>query len=68
MVNREEVGNKSYVGLSSTLIFLVWAVWGGFILHIILSNYLAVLTKPKYEMPIRNIDDVLGFYEINYDS
>ena len=52
--------NKLKVGFSSTLMFIVWSVWGGFILHILLSNYLAVLTKPVYDKPIRNIDDLLG--------
>ena len=50
------------VGFSSTIIFFVWSVWGGFILHMMLSIYLAVLTMPGYDKPIRNIDDVLGWY------
>ena len=52
---------KLNVGFSSTLVFFVWSVWGGFILHMMLSNYLAVLTQPEYDTPIRNIDDLLGW-------
>ena len=57
--SRESLGAAN-VGYSSTLAFLVWAIWGGFILHMMLSNYLAVLTQPVYEIPIRNIDDLIG--------
>ena len=39
--------------------FIVWAIWGGFILHILLSNYLAVLIQPTYNKPIKTVDDVL---------
>ena len=38
----------------------MWSVWGGFILHMLLSNYLAVLMRPAYEEPIKNVDDVLA--------
>ena len=47
-------------GFSSAFACLVWVVWGGFILHMLLSNYLAVLMKPVYDKPIGTIDDVLG--------
>ena len=47
-------------GFSSSVVFLCWAIWGGFLLHMVLSNYLAVLIKPVYDQPIKNIDDVLG--------
>ena len=52
--------NSIDYGLSSSIAYLVWAVWGGFIFHMLLSNYLAVLMKPTYDEPIRNIDDVLA--------
>ena len=48
------------IGFSSTFVFLIWSVWGGFILHMLLTNYLAVLTKPNYDHPIRNLDDFLA--------
>ena len=60
MVKLKAIEMKFNVGFSSTLVYFVWSVWGGFILHMMLSNYLAVLTKPEYDKFIRNIDDVLG--------
>ena len=48
------------IGFSSTLALLIWSIWGGFILHMLLSNYLAVLTQPNYEQPIQNLDDFLA--------
>ena len=48
------------IGFSSTFAFLVWSIWGGFILHMLESNYLAVLTQPTYEKPIRTLDDFLA--------
>lgn len=60
MMKTKVVWQKMNVGFSSTLVFLVWTVWGGFLLHILLSNYLAVLTRPVYDKPIRNIDDLIG--------
>ena len=47
-------------GFSSSLVLLTWAVWAGFILHMLLSNYLAVLMKPNFEQPIRNAADVVA--------
>ena len=38
--------------LSSNLVYTIWAVFGGFILHFLLSNYLTVLLKPNYEEPV----------------
>ena len=49
---------KLDVGFSSAFLFFVWSIWGGFLLHMLLANYLAVLTKPGYEMPIRNIGEM----------
>ena len=46
-------------GVGSNIVFLFWAIWGGFILHILLSNYLAVLMKPTYNKPIRTVEDVI---------
>ena len=34
------------------MVYLVWAVFGGFLLHIILCNYLTILLKPRKEDPI----------------
>ena len=55
------ISTKNFdIGFSSTFAFLVWSIWGGFILHMLLSNYLAVLTQPTYEKPIRTLDDLLA--------
>ena len=45
--------------LSSNLIYTVWAVFGGFILHFLLSNYLSVLLRPTYETPVENAADLV---------
>ena len=37
---------------------LIWAVFGGFLYHILLSNYLTVLIKPSYEAPVDTAQDV----------
>ena len=48
-------------GITSSLAFVLWSVWGGFILHMLLSNYLAVLIKPLYDIPVDNVNQVLGW-------
>ena len=45
--------------LSSNLIFTIWAVFGGFILHFLLSNYLTVLLRPSYEIPVDSAADIV---------
>ena len=47
------------VGKSSNLIYLVWAIFGGFILHFLLSNYLSVLLKPEFEKPADTFADLI---------
>ena len=44
---------------ASNLIYTIWAVWGGFILHFLLSNYLSVLLRPSYEEPVENAADLI---------
>ena len=59
---------------ASKLVFTIWAVFGGFILHFLLSNYLTVLLKPRYEEPVetakelikRNITPIMGPQSENY--
>ena len=41
------------------MIFLMWCVWGGFLLHILECNYLTVLVKPVYEKPIDTAEDII---------
>ena len=45
--------------LASNLVFTIWAVFGGFILHFLLSNYLTVLLRPSYEEPVETVADLV---------
>ena len=38
---------------------LMWCVWGGFLLHILQCNILAVLVKQNYENPIDSAEDII---------
>ena len=40
--------------------YTIWAVFGGFILHFLLSNYLTVLLKPNYEKPVDTAADLIS--------
>ena len=44
---------------ASNLVYTIWAVWGGFILHFLLSNYLTVLLRPSYEEPVETAADLI---------
>ena len=44
---------------ASNLVFTIWAVFGGFILHFLLSNYLTVLLRPSYEEPVDTASDLI---------
>ena len=46
--------------MASNLVFTIWAVWGGFILHFLLSNYLTVLLRPSYEEPVETAADLIN--------
>ena len=46
-------------GFSSRMIFLMWCVCGGFLLHMLESNYLTMLLKTNYEKPVDSAEDVL---------
>ena len=45
--------------MSSNLVYTTWAVFGGFILHFLLSNYLSVLLRPSYEEPVETTADLI---------
>ena len=45
--------------LSSNCVFTIWAVFGGFILHFLLCNYLSVLLTPSYEEPVDTAADII---------
>ena len=44
---------------SSNLVYTIWAIFGGFILHFLLSNYLTVLLKPSFEEPVETTEDLI---------
>ena len=54
-LRRDSVGRS----LSSNLVYTIWAVFGGFILHFLLSNYLTVLLTPSYEEPVETAADLI---------
>ena len=45
--------------MSSNIVYTIWAVFGGFILHFLLSNYLTVLLTPSYEEPVEIAADLI---------
>ena len=52
--------DKVPVGRSSKLVFTIWAVFGGFILHFLLSKYLTVLLRPRFEKPVESAADLIA--------
>ena len=45
---------------ASNIVYTIWAVWGGFILHFLLANYLTVLLRPRYEEPVDTAADLIN--------
>ena len=45
--------------MSSNLVYTIWVVFGGFILHFLLCNYLTVLLRPSYEEPVETAADLI---------
>ena len=41
------------------MMFLVWAIFGGFISHFLLANYLSVLLRPDFEKPVETAEDLI---------
>ena len=41
------------------MVYLVWAVFGGFLLHILLCNYLTILLKPRKTDPVDYTKDII---------
>lgn len=54
-LRRDSVGRS----LSSNLVFTIWAVFGGFILHFLLCNYLTVLLRTDFEEPVETAEDII---------
>ena len=46
-------------GRSNKFVFTIWAVFGGFILHFLLCNFLTVLLRPRYEEPVETTADLI---------
>ena len=46
-------------GVSSRIMFLLWCVFGGFLLHFFECRFLETLIKPDYEKPVDTAQDVL---------
>ncbi len=44
---------------SSNFVFTIWAVFGGFILHFLLCNWLTVLLRPRLEEPVNTPKDLI---------
>ena len=53
------MGIRFPLGFSSNMVFLIWCVFGGFLLHILECNYLTVLLKPNYERFIDSTSDII---------
>ena len=53
------IRNCTFLGLSSKIVYFLWAIFGGFILHFLLSNYLTVLLRPSYEKPVDTSNDLI---------
>ena len=41
------------------MLFLIWCVFGGFLLHFFGSVFLGILLKPNYGKPVDTAEDVL---------
>ena len=46
-------------GFSSRMMFLLWCVLGGVLLHFFECNILEILLKPNYEKPVETVQDVV---------
>ena len=46
-------------GFASNMTLLLWCVCGGFLLHMLESNYLTMLLKPNYEKPVDSAEDII---------
>ena len=46
-------------GFASNMTLLLWCVCGGFLLHMLESNYLTMLMKPNYEKPVDSAEDII---------
>ena len=49
-----------HFGISSTLVFVIWALCGGLINHMVNANLFTVMVKPTYDDPLDSVYDVLN--------
>ena len=47
-------------GFASNMVFLLWCVCGGLLLHMLEANYLNILITPNYEKAIDSAEDILA--------
>ena len=50
-------GSRVYILVSFVL--LTWAVFGGFLLHFYLANFITMMLKPQYELPVDSAQDII---------
>ena len=65
--------DRQSFGFSARMLFLIWCVFGGFLLHFFESLFLESLLKPSYEKPVDTAEDVLDrgltvIYPPGYES
>ena len=51
-------------GFSANLVLITWAIFGGFMLHGLLANFMVLLLSPVLEEPVDTAQDVLDRYLI----
>ena len=51
--------SKTFKGFSGSVVFGIWCIIGGFILHFITSTLLTNLVKPVLEKPVETIEEFL---------
>ena len=57
---KERLRQDSFGGTrAGNIVYTIWAVFGGFILHFLLSNYLSVLLRPSFEEPVETVEDII---------
>ena len=57
LINSQSTGFN--FGFASNMTLLLWCVCGGFLLHMLESNYLSMLLKPNYEKPVDTAEDII---------
>ena len=53
------LNDRQSFGISSRMLFLIWCVFGGFLIHFFGSVFLGILLKPNYGKPVDTAEDVV---------